>query len=436
MTSRSLLTERGRAPAAVNRITAAALIGTLIEFYDFALYATAAALVLGPVFFPEFAPATATLAALGTFATGFVARPLGAVLFGHIGDRFGRRTVLQSTVLVTGLATLGVGLLPGYRESGVLAPVCLVVLRFVQGLGIGGEWTGAVLLATEHAPARHRGLWASFPQVGPAAGFLLANAAVLALTTTLSTDQFMSWGWRVPFWFAGLLTVVGYLLRSGVVESPVFRDLAREGGVVRSPVRQVIRLHGMRVLLVAGAVMCTYAVHYTATTWAMSHVTRHPAMTPTRTLLCLMAAMTVMAAATPLAAALGDRHGRRRLSIIGCLAMAACTVPYLALLGTGHPVAIWAATTLMLLALVTMLGVQGGYIPELFEPGVRAAGTAISYNTGALLGGALTPLINSRLFQSATGQLPWAVAAYLTGVCAVSLACLLLLPARPAAFKG
>ncbi|MEV4330826.1 MFS transporter [Streptomyces sp. NPDC049597] len=417
-----------RRPASVNRVTGAALVGTVIEFYDFALYATAAAIVFGPVFFPGFAPATATLAAFGTFATGFVARPLGSVLFGHIGDRLGRRVVLQSTVLVTGLATFAVGLLPGYRELGVAAPVCLVVLRFVQGLGIGGEWTGAVLIAGEHAPADRRGLWASYPQTGPAIGFLLANGCVLALSAALPEGQFLAWGWRVPFWCAGLLTLTGFLLRSRIVETPVFQGLARDDALARSPLRTVLRRHRARVLLVAGAVMCTYAVHYTATTWAMSHLVGRPGFTATGTLLCLMAAMTVMAAATPVAAALGDRYGRRTLSVVGCLAMGVTTVPYLALLGTGGLPTLWACTTVMLLALITMLGVQGAYIPELFAPGLRTSGTAVSYNLGAVLGGALTPLINSRLSQTTGDGVPWAVAAYLVGVCAVSLLCLLRLP--------
>ncbi|MEU1281541.1 MFS transporter [Streptomyces sp. NPDC005805] len=376
------------ARGAVNRVTTAALIGTVIEFYDFALYATAAALVLGPVFFPEAAPATATLAAFGTFATGFVARPLGSLLFGHIGDRFGRRAVLRSTVLVTGLATLAIGLLPGYDRIGTAAPVCLVLLRFVQGLGIGGEWTGAVLLAGEHAPPRHRGLWASLPQTGPALGFLLANGCVLVLSAALTAEQFTSWGWRIPFWCGGLLAVAGYLLRSAVTETPVFARLTGDGSRAAAPVREVLRRHGPRVLLVAGAVTCTYAVHYTATTWAMAHVTGRGIATATATLLCLMAAMAVMAAATPVAAALGDRWGARRMSLAGCVAMALCTVPYVGLLGRGGLPVLWASTTVLLLALITMLGVQGRFVPGQFTPRLRTTGTALSYNLGAVLGGA------------------------------------------------
>lgn len=417
------------APAAVNRVTLAAMAGTVIEFYDFALYAIAAALVLGPVYFPTIDPAAATLASLATFATGFLARPLGSLLFGHIGDRVGRRAVLLGTVLTTGGATFAMGLLPGYEQLGVAAPVLLIVLRLTQGLGVGGEWTGAVVLATEHAPPARRGLWASLPQTGPAVGFLMATGALLGCSATLNQQQFQSWGWRIPFLAAGLLTLVGYHLRSTAAESPVFRTMASTHTLVRSPVRHILRHHGGRVLLVAGAVTCTYAVHYTATTWATAHATRTLGLAPTGALLAVAAAMTVMALATPLAAVLGDRYGRRRQSLIGCLAMTACTPPYLVLLQTRSLTAFGIGTTLLLLALIVMLAVQGAYIPSLFPPEVRTTGTAVSYNLAAVFGGALTPLVNVWLAQRTGDHLPWAVATYVMCLCAAGAACLYRLPA-------
>src|SRR4051794_3180554 len=208
-----------RAPS-MPRLAAASLAGTAIEFYDFFVYGTAAALVLGPLFFPTFSPVAGTLAAFGTFGVGFVARPLGSVLFGHIGDRRGRRPVLVASLLLTGVSTVAVGCVPTYHTIGVAAPVLLLVLRFLQGLGLGGEWGGAVLLTAEHAPVERRGLWSSFPQVGPALGFLLANGVVLALSATLTETQFAQWGWRVPFWAAGALAVAGLWLRSSINESP------------------------------------------------------------------------------------------------------------------------------------------------------------------------------------------------------------------------
>ncbi len=409
------------------RIAGAGSAGTVIEYYDFFLYGSAAALVFGPVYFPHFSPAAATLAAFGTFATGFVARPLGSLLFGHIGDRHGRRAVLLISVLMTGLATVAVGLLPGYGTLGLAAPVVLVLLRVVQGLGLGGEWTAAVLLSAEHAPPGRRGLWASFPQTGPTLGFILANGAMMTMSATLTDEQFRTWGWRVPFLCAGVLMLAGYLLRAAVAETPAFLALAARRTLVRVPAVPLLRHHWRRVLLVAGAVTVVYAVHYAVSAWALSHATGRLGVDPTVMLFCLMGAMAVMGAATPVAAALGDRYGRRRLSLLGCAAMALGIVPYLVLLQTGRLGAVFAATTMMLLALVTTLGVQGAYLPELFAPELRCTGTAFAYNLGAVLGGALTPLVATRLSPAGNG-LPWGVAGYLLALCAVSAVCFALLP--------
>lgn len=216
------------------RLAAASLVGTAIEFYDFFVYGTAAALVLGPLFFPSFSPLAGTLAAFGTFGVGFLARPLGAAVFGHIGDRYGRRPV-PASLLLTGLATVAVGCVPSYASIGMAAPILLVLLRFLQGLGLGGEWGGAVLLTSEHAPEGRRGLWSSFPQMGPAVGFLLANGLMLTLSSTLSDGQFAAWGWRVPFWVAGLLALTGLWLRRSVEETPQFRALAETGHRAEAP---------------------------------------------------------------------------------------------------------------------------------------------------------------------------------------------------------
>ncbi|WP_309226498.1 MFS transporter [Streptomyces lunaelactis] len=409
------------------RTAAAGSIGTVIEYYDFFIYGSAAALVFGPVYFPNFSSTAGTLAAFATFATGFIARPVGSLLFGHIGDRHGRRTVLLISVLTTGLATVCVGLLPGYDTLGLAAPLLLTLMRVVQGLGLGGEWAAAVLLVSEHAPPARRGLWASFPQTGPSVGFVLANGVMLSMTATLTDEQFHTWGWRVPFLCAGVLTLVGYLLRSKIDETPAFLDLTARRTLVRAPLARLMRHHWRRVLLVAGAVTAAYAVNYAATTWALSQATGRLGLDPTVMLFCLMGAMGVMGLATPLVAVLGDRYGRRRLSLVGCGAMALCIVPYLAMLQTGQVWMILAGTSMMLLAVITMLGVQGAYIPELFEPELRCTGTAFAYNIGAVLGGALTPLIATRLATTAPG-LPWGVAGYLLALCALSSACFVTLP--------
>lgn len=406
------------------RLAAASLAGTAIEFYDFFVYGTAAALVLGPLFFPTFSPAAGTLAAFGTFGVGFVARPLGAVLFGHLGDRRGRRPVLVVSLLLTGASTVAVGCVPSYGTIGVAAPVLLLVLRFLQGLGLGGEWGGAVLLTAEHAPAGRRALWSSFPQVGPALGFVLANGIVLVLSATLSAAEFARWGWRVPFWAAGALALAGLWLRSSLTESPRFLEIDDHA---RVPLIEVLRHHGRPVLLTAGALAAGYAVFYTVTTWSLAYATERLGVSRTVMLTCVMAAVLVMGALTPLAALLGDRYGRRPMCLTGCTASALWMFPMVALLATGEPLLMFLGILGALLAFTTMFAVIAAYLPELYEPRVRCTGAAVGYNLGGVLGGALTPLVATTLAERG-GRVPWGVGAYLSGMALLSLACFALLP--------
>ncbi|MDH6491173.1 MFS transporter [Streptomyces sp. SAI-127] len=412
-----------RAPS-MPRLAAASLAGTAIEFYDFFVYGTAAALVLGPLFFPTFSPVAGTLAAFGTFGVGFVARPLGSVLFGHIGDRHGRRPVLVASLLLTGAATVAVGCVPTYDTIGVAAPVLLLVLRFLQGLGLGGEWGGAVLLTAEHAPAERRGLWTSFPQVGPALGFLLANGVVLALSTTLSEAQFAAWGWRVPFWAAGVLAAVGLWLRSSLPESPGFLEIDDHA---RVPLAEVVRDHGRLVLLTAGALAIGYAIFYTVTTWSLAYGTERLGVSRAVMLTCIMAAVLVKGALTPVAAVLGDRYGRRPLCLTGCAAAALWMFPMVALLATGEPLLMFLGFLGAMIAFITMFAVIAAYLPELYEPRVRCTGAAVGYNLGGVVGGALTPIVATALVQHG-GRVPWGVGAYLTGIALLSLGCFALLP--------
>ncbi|MDH6433463.1 MFS family permease [Streptomyces sp. SAI-144] len=412
-----------RAPS-MPRLAAASLAGTAIEFYDFFVYGTAAALVLGPLFFPTFSPVAGTLAAFGTFGVGFVARPLGSVLFGHIGDRHGRRPVLVASLLLTGAATVSVGCVPTYDTIGVAAPVLLLVLRFLQGLGLGGEWGGAVLLTAEHAPAERRGLWTSFPQVGPALGFLLANGVVLALSTTLSEAQFAAWGWRVPFWAAGVLAAVGLWLRSSLPESPGFLEIDDHA---RVPLAEVVRDHGRLVLLTAGALAIGYAIFYTVTTWSLAYGTERLGVSRAVMLTCIMAAVLVKGALTPVAAVLGDRYGRRPLCLTGCAAAALWMFPMVALLATGEPLLMFLGFLGAMIAFITMFAVIAAYLPELYEPRVRCTGAAVGYNLGGVVGGALTPIVATALVQHG-GRVPWGVGAYLTGIALLSLGCFALLP--------
>ncbi|QOV46038.1 MHS family MFS transporter [Streptomyces chromofuscus] len=412
-----------RAPSML-RLAAASLAGTAIEFYDFFVYGTAAALVLGPLFFPTFSPVAGTLAAFATFGVGFVARPLGSVLFGHIGDRHGRRPVLVGSLLLTGASTVAVGCVPTFDSIGVAAPVLLLVLRFLQGLGLGGEWGGAVLLTAEHAPADRRGLWSSFPQVGPPVGFLLANGAVLTLSATLTDAQFAAWGWRVPFWAAGVLALVGLWLRSSLTESPSFLKI---DDYARVPLVEVVRDHWRLVLLTAGALAVGYAIFYAVTTWSLAYATERLGVSRTVMLTSVMAAVVIKGALTPVAAVLGDRYGRRPLCLIGCAAAALWMFPMVALLATGAPLLMFLGFLVALIAFVTMFGVIAAYLPELYEPRVRCTGAAVGYNLGGVLGGALTPIVATALAGQG-GRVPWGVGAYMTGLALLSLGCFALLP--------
>ncbi|MFE9447589.1 MFS transporter [Streptomyces sp. NPDC006739] len=406
------------------RLAAASLAGTAVEFYDFFVYGTAAALVLGPLFFPTFSPVAGTLAAFATFGVGFLARPLGSVLFGHIGDRRGRRPVLVVSLLLTGASTVAVGCVPSYGSIGVAAPVLLLALRFLQGLGLGGEWGGAVLLTAEHAPAGRRALWSSFPQVGPALGFLLANGVMLALSAVLSEAEFARWGWRVPFWAAGALAVAGLWLRSSLAESPRFLEIEDHA---RVPLAEVVRNHWRLVLLTAGAMAVGYAVFYAVTTWSLAYATERLGVSRTVMLTCIMAAVLVKGSLTPFMALLGDRYGRRPMCLAGCTACALWMFPMVALLATGEPLLMFLGFLGALIAFITVFAVIAAYLPELYEPRVRCTGAAVGYNLGGVLGGALTPIVATALAERG-GRVPWGVGAYLTGIALLSLCCFALLP--------
>ncbi|MGW4565813.1 MFS transporter [Streptomyces sp. NPDC004561] len=406
------------------RLATASLAGTAIEFYDFFVYGTAAALVLGPLFFPTVSSVAGTLAAFATFGVGFIARPLGSALFGHLGDRRGRRPVLVVSLLLTGASTVAVGCVPSYGTIGVAAPVLLLVLRFLQGLGLGGEWGGAVLLTAEHAPSERRALWSCFPQVGPAIGFLLANGVMLVLSVALSDAEFARWGWRVPFWAAGALALTGLWLRSSLPESPRFLEIDDHA---RVPLVEVVRHHGRLVLLTAGALAAGYAVFYAVTTWSLAYATERLGVSRTVMLTCVMAAVVVKGSLTPLMALLGDRFGRRTMCLAGCTACALWMLPMVALLATGEPLMMFLGILGALIAFITMFAVIAAYLPELYEARVRCTGAAVGYNLGGVLGGALTPIVATALAQG-SGRVAWGVGLYLTGVALLSLGCFALLP--------
>ncbi|MFF7728040.1 MFS transporter [Streptomyces sp. NPDC008001] len=419
----------------MTRLALAAMAGTAIEFYDFYAYGTAAALVFGPLFFPTASPQLGILAAFGTFGVGFLARPLGSVLFGHIGDRHGRRPVLMASLLLTGLATVAVGLVPTYDTIGIAAPLLLLVLRFAQGLGLGGEWGGAVLLTGEHAPAHRRALWTSFPQTGAPVGFLLANGLALALSATLDEADYLAWGWRVPFWGGGLMAAAGLLLRSRLSETPQFRALEATGARASLPVAELVRGHWRPLLLTGGGLSLVFAVHYTISTWSLAYATERLGVDRTVMLGCIMAVVIVSGACTPLFAVLGDRYGRRSLCLAGSAGLALWMVPLVALLHTGRPVWMLLGFAGTAAPFAAVAGVVAAYLPELFETRVRCTGAAVGYNLAGVVGGGITPVVATALSRGAGP--PWAVAGYLVALALFSLGCFARLPeTRPATAPG
>ncbi|MEV0613036.1 MFS transporter [Nonomuraea sp. NPDC050404] len=409
-----------------SRIAAASLIGTAIEFYDFYIYGTAAALVLNAAFFPGMDPVAGTLAAFSTFAVAFISRPLGSAVFGHWGDRVGRKSMLVVSLLVMGLSTVLIGLLPGYAAIGVAAPVLLVLLRFTQGIGLGGEWGGAALLATEHAPQGKRGLYAMFPQLGPAVGFIVANGLFLILGETLTEEQFDSWGWRLPFVASLLLVVVGLYVRLKISETPVFREAMEERRIAKVPLAGLMRHQWRRVLLGAGAMTIAYTLFYTATTYCLSYGTETLDIPRTTMLGLTMVGVLFMAAGTVVSAMVSDRLGRRRTLITGTAVAIAWGLVMFPLMETRSVVLVGLALAGALGLMGLVFGPMGAYLPELFKTEYRYTGASVAYSLGGVLGGAVPPLVATGMQAGGLGVM--AIGGYVSAMAVLSLLCLLALP--------
>jgi metabolite-proton symporter len=408
------------------RVAVATFVGTAIEFYDFYIYGTAAALVFGSVFFPEFSPVAGTLASLTTFAVGFVARPIGAVLFGHFGDRLGRKRMLVVSLLLMGGATVAVGLIPSYAAIGVSAPVLLVIARFVQGIGMGGEWGGAVLLATEHAPAGKRGLYSAFPQLGPSVGFVLGNLVFLVLDATMPDEVFQTIGWRIPFLASSVLLVVGYYIRVRMTETPIFQAaLDRHHHQAKMPFAELVR-HQPRVLLLATlSFILAHALFYTVTTFVLSYGTGTLGVSRTTMLVAAMIAVAVMGVLTLLFAVCSDRFGRRRLCLAAAVAAALWAFPLFWLVDTGNPVLITVGMTGGMFCFALLFGPMGAFLPELFRVRHRYSGASFAYNAAGVVGGGVSPIVATALLAG-TGNSAW-VAVYLVGIALVCLVSVALL---------
>jgi metabolite-proton symporter len=415
------------APSAPSRgrIAVASFIGTAIEFYDFYIYGTAAALVFNKLFFPSFSPTAGTLASLATFAVGFIARPVGAILFGHFGDRLGRKRMLIVALLVMGLSTVAIGLVPSYATIGVAAPIALVVLRFAQGIGLGGEWGGAVLLATEYAPAGKRGLYSAFPQLGPAVGFVLGNALFLALNASMSKETFAAWGWRVPFLASAVLLAVGYYIRMRIAETPVFQAAVAAQERARVPFVDLVRRQPGVLVLATLSFILAHTIFYTVTTFCLAYGTATLGVPQSTMLVGAIVAAAVMGVATLASAQLSDRLGRRRLCMGAAVLAAVWAFPLFALLQTRVPVLIGLAMVVGLLVFALLYGPMGAYLPELFRVRYRYSGSSFAYSASGIVGGGISPLVATDLLARTHSSVP--VSLYLIGIALVCLVSLVFL---------
>jgi metabolite-proton symporter len=425
MSAPPLATHRESTARPSARIVFASFIGTAIEFYDFYVYATAAALVIGPVFFPKGSPTAQALSAFVTFAIAFIARPIGSFLFGHFGDRIGRKSTLVASLLVMGLSTTLIGVLPGYAALGTAAPVLLCLLRFGQGIGLGGEWGGAALLATEYAPAGKRGWFGMFPQLGPSVGFLAANGLFFALTTTLSDAQFRAWGWRIPFLISAVLVAVGLYVRLRIEETPAFRAVLAREQRERVPLLALFARHWRPTLAGALAMVICYTLFYMSAVFALSYGVATLHLPRPHLLAGLCFAVLFMAAATPLSALVADRAGRKPILIAGGVAAALSGFLLAPALGSGSLLIVTAFLTLELFLMGVTFAPMGALLPELFPAAVRYTGAGAAYNLGGILGGSFAPYIAQQL--SAHGGLSW-VGGYITIAALISIAGVLAMP--------
>ncbi|HET7479058.1 MAG TPA: MFS transporter [Rubrobacteraceae bacterium] len=376
--------------SSIRQVALASFIGTAIEWYDFFLYGTAAALIFGKLFFPEFSSTAGTLAAFSTYAVGFAARPLGGIVFGHFGDRIGRKSMLILSLMIMGVATALIGLLPTFESIGVLAPILLVVLRFCQGIGVGGEWGGAVLMAVEHAPQGRRGFYGSWPQMGVPAGLLTGNLVFLAATAVLPE----AWGWRVPFLFSFVLVGVGLFIRLRILESPAFTRVKESGTEAPMPILDVLRTYPKNVLLAMGMRFAENGTFYVLTVFVLTYVVEELKLEQTTGLIGVLIAAFIGLFTVPFFGHLSDRVGRRPLYLLGSGFSLLFAFPFFWMLNTGSAPLIWLAIILGVnVGHDAMYGPQASFFAELFGTRVRYSGASLGYQLASVFAGGLAPLI-------------------------------------------
>ena len=409
----------------IRPVILASFVGTTIEWYDFFLYGTAAALVFNKLFFPTLDPLAGTLSAYGTFAVGFLARPLGGAVFGHYGDRVGRKRMLVWSLMIMGVATALIGVLPTYASIGVWAPILLVVVRFAQGIGVGGEWGGAVLMAVEHSGGRSRGLHGSWPQMGVPAGLLLSTGIFALLSSRLPEAEFLSWGWRVPFLLSTLLIGIGMFVRVRLLETPSFtQEIARQGPPA-APLLEVFRLHPREVLVGMGMRFAQNVLFYIFTVFVLSYGEKTLGYSKATMLAGVATGATVGLISIPLFAALSDRWGRRPVYLLGAVLSLLYAFPFFWLLGQGPGFVALAIVLGLNVGQDMMYGPQAAYFAELFSTRVRYSGASLIYQLTSVFSGGLAPFIATLLLARYGAD---AVAAYMAGSCALTVVATLAAP--------
>lgn len=420
------------APPSMTKVAVASAAGTTIEYFDFYIYGTAAALVFPTVFFPALGASAGTIASFATFAVAFLARPLGAVLFGHYGDKLGRKRTLVSTLTIMGVATVLVGLLPSAASIGVLAPILLIVLRFAQGLAVGGEWAGAVLLAAEYAPTRKRGLYAAFPQTGPALAFALSCGTFLITNLTLGdqSEAFMSYGWRIPFLLSGVLLAIGMYIRLTIAETPVFaaeQNTRTPAAAARPlPVLEVLTRQPREVLLAAGSLVMLFGFFYIGTAFLTSYGTSASGLGLERpTVLAMGLVGSVFFAVGALASGwVSDHWGRRRVVLGACLTGIPWSLALFPIIQIGTPLAFGIGLSVTLFILAVAYGPAGSHLPELFRTRYRYTGAGMAYSLAGVLGGGIIPIVAAALLPTVGGT---GIGVLLAGASVLSVICTLAL---------
>jgi metabolite-proton symporter len=419
--------EAGPGVTSMKRVAAVCLVATTIEFYDFIIFGTAAALIFPTVFFPHLSSAMATTASMAIYATAFLSRPLGAAIFGHFGDRLGRKNSLVATLLIMALSTVGVGLVPSTAAIGVAAPLILVVLRLLQGFALGGEWAGSALLSAEYAPGAKRGRYGMFTMLGNIAGMLLANLTFLAVNYTIGehSPAFMQWGWRLPFLSSAVLIGVGLYVWFNINETPVFAEEKAHHAVPKAPLTALLRLQRREIALAAGSCLASNCFGYMASTYLVSYAHTHLGYSRNVVFLVGMLDALVAMAFVALSATLSDRVGRRRMMLVGSAACLPWSFVVIPMMGTGNPVCYAIAIVGMQALAEFAAGPIAAFVPELFATRYRYTGTALAMNLAGVAGGAVPPLIAGALQATCGG---WAVGVMLAAFALVSLVCTYRLP--------